>query len=264
MFNELELVKLRFSILDKSVDFFVVNECTTTFTGQPKPLYFSENRGMFKQWDDKIIHHVFDENRPEWDQWDRDRIHKNAAMQALDGVAVDDDIIFYSDADEIWNPDVVNFENTDEDTLYILYQKVFYYFLNTEWYDKNNPTVDTWRGSRYSSYGLLKHHSFDAFRAYDGYFFQSNSFKKEYIKTGGYHFSFLGGAENIKLKLASYGHTEMNIPVITDNLQNNIGALQDPFFRQNFGIRQIPITTETHPKYLVDHLSEYQKFIYKG
>jgi len=124
--------------------------------------------------------------------------------------------------------------------------------------------VDTWRGSRYSSYKLLKQHSFDAFRAYDGYFFQNDTFQKEYIQRGGYHFSFLGGAENIKLKLASYGHTEMNIPVITDNLQNNIGSLQDPFFRQNFGIRQIPITVETHPQYLIDNLDKYDELIYKG
>ena len=117
-FNELALVKLRMNILNESVDYFVINEATTTFTGQPKPLYFAENRGMFKQWDDKIIHHVFEENQPEWDQWDRDRIHKNAAIQALTNLE-DDDIVLYSDADEIPDFRNINLSDFDKNTLYI-------------------------------------------------------------------------------------------------------------------------------------------------
>ena len=260
-FNELDLYLLRLLILDPYVDEFILNECTTTFTGKPKPLFFQENKEMFKEFEHKIIYHTFDENRPEWDQWDRDRIHKNAAMQALTNLE-DDDIVVYGDTDELWNPDVVNFDNIDEDTLYICHQSCYYYFIDCLWENVVDPTA-IWRGNRYSSYKLLKQHSFDAFRAYDGYFFQNNSFKKEYIDKAGWHFSFLNGAENIKLKLASYGHSEMNIPVITDNLQANIDALRDPFFRPNFRIRPVPITTKTHPKYLVDHISEYQKFIYQ-
>jgi len=263
VFNEIDTWMLRFEVLNDSVDYFVVNEAPLTFSGKPKPLYFWENRDKFAKFSNKIIYNVFDEEKQGWDQWDRDREHKNGAMKALEGVANDEDIIFYSDADEIWNPSNINFDNFKDDTLYILYQSVYYYYLNCLWENTVDPTA-IWRGSRYSSYGLLKNHSFDAFRAYDGYFFQNQLFKKEYINKGGWHFSFLGGAENIKYKIDSYGHQELNVPVINDNVQNNIDALRDPFFRPNFRISPIDITLETHPKYLVDHLNEYSKYIYKS
>lgn len=265
IFNEIDLCYLRFSILDPYVDYFVVNEATTTFSGKPKPLYFQDNMEKFKQFEHKIIHNVFSENDPSWNQWDRDRIHKNAAMDALKKINPDDnDIIFYSDADEIWNPKKINFNNFDNDTLYICMQKVFYYFLNTEWYDISSPDKDTWRGSKYSSYKLLKEHSFDDFRNWGSEFHTNPAYKKEYIDNKGWHFSFLGGAENIKLKIDSYGHQEFNNPTYLDNIQNNINALRDPFFRPNFGMRVIPFNEKTHPKYLVEHLNDYDKYIYKG
>jgi beta-1,4-mannosyl-glycoprotein beta-1,4-N-acetylglucosaminyltransferase len=260
-FNELQLYLLRLNVLDPFVDTFIINESPVTFTGQPKPLFFQENKEMFKKFEHKIIYHTFEEDNPEWTQWDRDRIHKNGAMQALEGIANNDDIIFYSDCDEIWNPENISFDNFKDDTLYILYQSVYYYFVNCLWENVVDPTA-IWRGSRYSSYKLLKQHSFDAFRAYDGYFFQNSMFKKEYQDNKGWHFSFLNGAENIKYKIQSYGHQEMNIAPIVDNIQNNINSLRDPFFRPNFRITPIPITLETHPKYLVEHLDEYSNFIY--
>jgi len=263
VFNEIDTWMLRFEILNDSVDYFVINEAPLTFSGKPKPLYFFDNRDKFAKYSNKIIYNVFDEEKEGWDQWDRDREHKNGAMKALTNLD-NCDIVFYSDADEIWEPSSVNFDNFDEDTLYIMHQKVFYYYLNTEWYDKNNPNIDTWRGSKYSSYKLLKQHSFDTFRNWDSYFHQNPMFKKEHIYSGGYHFSFLGGADNIKYKIDSYGHQELNVPFVTNNIQSNIDSLQDPFFRQNFGIRKIDMTPQTHPQYLLDNLDKYSQYIYKG
>ena len=38
-FNELDLLKIRFKLLDDLVDKFVLTESTLTFSGKPKPLY---------------------------------------------------------------------------------------------------------------------------------------------------------------------------------------------------------------------------------
>ncbi len=261
-FNEIMLLDLRMNILNDSVDFFVINESPLTFSGKEKPLYFYENRDKFAKFSHKIIHHVYDEEKQGWDQWDRDREHKNGAMKALEGVANDEDIIFYSDADEIWEPSAIDFSKIKDDTLYICMQRCFYYYLNTEWKEIGKNSL-TWRGSKYSTYRLLKQHSFDVFRDWNSYFHLNQNFKKEYIDNAGYHFSFLGGAENIKYKIGSYGHVEMNIPPIINNIQNNIDTLQDPFFRQNFEILPIEISLNTHPQYLVDHMDEYIDYIYK-
>lgn len=261
VFNEIDTWMLRFEILNDSVDYFVINEAPLTFSGKPKPLYFWENRDRFSKFSNKIIYTIFDEEKEGWDQWDRDREHKNGAIKALEGVADDGDLIIYSDADEIWEPSSVNFDNFDEETLYICMQRTYYYYLNTEWYNVHTPDAITWRGSKYSSYKLLKQNSFDTFRDWNSYFHLNSNFKKQYIENAGYHFSFLGGAENIKYKVGSYGHQELNIPVVTDNIQSNIDTLRDPFFRPDFAIRKINMTPETHPQYLLNNLDKYSKYI---
>jgi beta-1,4-mannosyl-glycoprotein beta-1,4-N-acetylglucosaminyltransferase len=245
-------------VLDPFVDVFVINECTKTFSGNNKPLFFQENKKLFKKFEHKIIYHTFDVDKPEWNQWDRDAIHKNAAMEALQNCE-NSDIIFYSDADEIWEPKAINFDNFNNDTLYICYQDIYYYYLNTLFGDPNS-----WKGTKYSSWGLLKQHSIDTFRNWDSYFHKDNNYKKKYIDKAGYHFSFLGGAENVKYKIQSYGHQEFNCPPYLDNIQNNINNLRDPFFRNNFQIKPVPISYETHPKYLVDNLDKYDNLIWKG
>ena len=57
-FNELDLLKFRLTELDPYVDKFILVESTKTFTGNPKPLYYSLNKDLFSQWKDKIIHIV--------------------------------------------------------------------------------------------------------------------------------------------------------------------------------------------------------------
>jgi beta-1,4-mannosyl-glycoprotein beta-1,4-N-acetylglucosaminyltransferase len=262
-FNELDTLELKLNILNDSVDYFVINEATTTFSGKSKPLYFYENRDRYKRFSHKIIHNVFDENKPEWDQWNRDRIHKNAAFQPLTNLD-NCDIVIYSDADEVWNPRTIEFSNMDEDALYICMQKTFYYYLNTEWYNINTPDIDVWRGSKYSSYKLLKQHSFDTFRDWNSYFHLNNNFKKQYINNCGWHWSFLGGSENIKYKIDSYGHQEFNCPPYLDRVQDNIDNLKDPFFRPNFAIRKIEMEKDAYPEYLLNNLEKYDKHIYKG
>ena len=46
--NELDILKLRMEIMDPIVDKFVIEEAAYTFSSEAKPLYFQENREMFK------------------------------------------------------------------------------------------------------------------------------------------------------------------------------------------------------------------------
>ena len=43
-FNELDILKLRMNVLKDVVDYFVISESTVTFSGDPKPLYYNENK----------------------------------------------------------------------------------------------------------------------------------------------------------------------------------------------------------------------------
>ena len=55
-FNELDILLLRMHILDDVVDRFVISESTVTFSGDRKPLFYQENKEMFREFEHKIIH----------------------------------------------------------------------------------------------------------------------------------------------------------------------------------------------------------------
>lgn len=261
LFNELDLLEMRLEILDKYVNYFVINEATTTFTGKEKPLFFNENKSRFKKFENKILHNIYNKNNETWTQWDRDRIHKNASMNILKKYCNVNDIVFYSDADEI-----PNFKNIDlyniysPNTLFICHQDCYYYYLNTIWEDINQPP-NFWRGTKFSSWKLLKEYSIDDFRNFSSSFYNNKKENIIHISNAGWHFSFLGGEKNIKYKLDSYGHQELNIPIVTNNIQNNINELKDPFFRKNFYIKKVEITSDTHPEYIVNNLDKYRKYV---
>ena len=59
-YNELELLFYRLSILYDKVDYFVLVESTRTYTGVDKPLYFEQNKALFDNFKDKIIHVIID------------------------------------------------------------------------------------------------------------------------------------------------------------------------------------------------------------
>ena len=81
-FNELDILNLRLHIMSPIVDKFVISEATTTFSGLPKPLYYEENKEMFKEFEDKIIHVVVDDTPP-GDTHVRDTFQKSAVREFL-------------------------------------------------------------------------------------------------------------------------------------------------------------------------------------
>lgn len=60
-FNELNMLEFRLEELNEYVDYFVLVEATKTFSGNPKPLYFQENKDRYSKFLHKIIHVVVDD-----------------------------------------------------------------------------------------------------------------------------------------------------------------------------------------------------------
>ena len=131
-FNELDMLKIRLNVLNPVVDRFVISEATETFSGIRKPLYYEENKDMFAEFADKIIHVVVDDT-PEGGTHERDTFQKNAVTRGLAG-CTDDDIIIFSDLDEIPNPDKIReiLDDFQEDRIYHFAQRLFYCYLNME------------------------------------------------------------------------------------------------------------------------------------
>jgi len=109
LFNrELELLEVRLGYLDPVVDVFVIGESETTFIGEKKPLWFAQNRERFKKYEGKIRHVVIPPPAPE----DYETSASNPAVKSAEhyhrralraGVTDgrDEDVVLYSDADEI-------------------------------------------------------------------------------------------------------------------------------------------------------------------
>ncbi len=114
------------------MDKFVISEATETFSGLKKPLYYEENKYLFNEFADKIIHVVVDDT-PEGGTHERDTFQKNAVTRGLSGCK-DEDIILFSDLDEIPNPDKIReiLQNFQDDKIYHFAQRLFYCYLNME------------------------------------------------------------------------------------------------------------------------------------
>ena len=189
-FNELDLLELRLATLGGVVDKFVIVESTRTHTNRPKPLYFAENAGRFAKHAEKIIHLVVDDFPDSPDAWILERFQRDCVARGLIG-ADPADTVLISDLDEIPDPDRVAALGR-LDSIAVFEQYNCYYFLNC--------TNGYWHGTRALPARMLAASSPSRVRLSSG----------AVIPAGGWHFSFLGGADAILNKLRAFAHQEYN------------------------------------------------------
>ena len=258
-FNEAELLDIRFNVLDKFVDYFVICESNFDHRGRPKKLNFDIKN--FKKFEKKIIYIVLEKFPVSLNAWERQDYQRDFLINGLDKAGLND-IILFSDVDEI-----PNLENDMDkiiknlDKVGIFNQKVFYFKLNLRVMD-----YEIWEGTKI----LLKKNlqSFSWLRSkvklknlrYN--FWRIDKFKKVYeIPNGGWHFSFLGSPENISSKIKSYTHSEYDKKEFTDlkKINNRIINLQDPYDRDK-RLEKLSIDN-TFPKYIQDNQNELKDLI---
>jgi len=252
--NELDLLEIRLNILDKYVDKFVIVEANETFTGLPKPLYFQENKERYKKWEHKIVHHVIDNddleimdfarkspntgNGEHW--WLREFYQKESMIKALN--FNDEDIVFISDLDEIWNPKMKL--DWTKDVTYRPKQTAYHYFLN----NRSDQEIGGWTGTRVAKLKTIKK-------------FGPNHFRTErenpsiLVENGGWHFSYMGGADEIKNKIKAFGHQEYRTEAIFNSIQQNIDNNKD-FLNRGFNLWK---DESQLPDYLINNKEKWIK-----
>lgn len=272
-FNELELLEIRFNILNDYVDYFVIVECTETFSGLPKKLFFEENRYRFEKYKNKIIHYVVNDtpvnkddlrkrlgnpNLNPLDQqiirdaltsdnvpdgvihWLKEFYQKESIKKALVRLA-DNDICFVSDVDEIWNPETPI--DISRDDIFKLRQNVYGYYLN-------NRSNEPWAGTLVTKYKNIKHACLNHLRT-------ASKTKYTYIKNGGWHFTNQGGPERIQEKVeASYGPEDFNNEDIKSKIKDRMLKNQD-YIGRKFKYR---VDEKKLPRFLIENKSKYQGF----
>lgn len=100
--DELDLLEARLMEHEDSVYRHVLVESPLTYTGHGKELSYAENKERFSPWKDKITHVIADIS-DQTSNPGRENAQRNAAWQGLDDYAAGD-ILIHGDADEIPHP----------------------------------------------------------------------------------------------------------------------------------------------------------------
>lgn len=199
-FNELDLLEIRLNILDPYVDFFVLCESLETFSGKEKPLYYLENKERFAKWNHKIIHRIEGYNEAS-NAFERAALQKDSIRDSIKNLNPDD-VVYYGDVDEIWKPQEVG------EKVYKLRQKCYSYYLNIR-------SSEDWQGTNVCKYKNLC--NLNELRANHD----------NLIADGGWHFTNMGGAEQIRNKLEAYDHQEFNSDQIKEKIEERMENGED-------------------------------------
>jgi len=157
--TELDWLEIRLHTLSPYVDFFVVVESRTTFTGLPKPAVLQDHWEDFAPFHNKIIHRVIDDPGSAVlgsVTWDHEDFLRNAMLHGvfpgLVGTwmeAREGDVLIVSDVDEIPKPETLVVLRKCEFPDRLTLRSDFYYYsfqwlhAGEEW---AHPQVTTYKG----------------------------------------------------------------------------------------------------------------------
>ncbi len=271
-FNEVDILALRLHIMSGIADKFVISESTVTFSGDPKPLFFEKYRDQFKEFEDRIIHVVVDDTPMDCDAYERDHHQKCAVARGL-AEAQPDDIVIFSDVDEIPDPETLRdlLPKVEDGKIYMLAQRLFYCYLNLEDVSGKHLSVTgdfedadprMWLGTKICKKSLLDRYTTEELR---------NAEQREIgvrVPNGGWHFSYVGGTpdvsveDRVRYKIRSAAHQNYNNRRTLYEVTSRIHKREDILGRDG-GRMEVRTIDEGYPAYLREHLADYEYLLYK-
>lgn len=250
-FNEIELLKIRLELLYDHVDGFCICESNLTHPGDLKPYYFEERQAEFAPWMDKVTYLKFkpdttgldfsrkDESfNPQSPAWQMERAQRNAIAQYC-AQFNDDDMFIVSDLDELANPEVIKAIRSGAIQVdkARLEMEMHYYYMNCKGV---GPGAENriWQQGFVASVATIKQTpgSLSHLRVHE---------PMPVIQSGGWHFSYLGGAERVSQKINAAAHAETNRPEINNllHLKQCIELGIDHLHRPGYEYAFFPIDT---------------------
>ena len=247
--GESELFEIRYNILKDHIDRFRVIEFDQTFSGKPKASTFNQ------KWDKVEYFYVTEDIWSKYiglaksspnteygkgaEHWVREFCMKESIKDCLTDLK-DNDMVFVGDCDEIWNPRYVYMELPKK-----LKLDVYSYWLN------NRSSEEFW-GTSVAWYKDIKDSCLNHLRA-DAKYRTEMEF--------GWHFTSMGGHENVKKKLTdSYTKDSYANDQVLDNLEHNIKESKD-FLGRDFTYK---IDEENWPDYLKGNRDKYKHLLKDG
>jgi beta-1,4-mannosyl-glycoprotein beta-1,4-N-acetylglucosaminyltransferase len=286
-FDEEIVLDLRLNTLNEYVDYFVIVESSFNHKGEKRELKF--NLKKFEKFSKKIIYLVYDEvpqkielinsadNEGEksrkyiFNAYLRENAQRNYIAKGLN-LADPNDIILISDVDEIPNLEKINFNKISEKLIFFN-QSMFYYKFNLKL-----PNL-IWTGTKackkknlFSPQWLrnIKDKKYPFYRI-DTLFSKTKYTNIKFIIEGGWHFTNIKTAEEIRNKLKSYlHHREFDVdPISIEDINKiindkiaiydlNVDKRSNKFGNgkklENYEINSLP-------KYLQNNSEKYKEWI---
>lgn len=251
MYNgEQDILDLRLNILDPHVDFFVIGEAQLTFSSKAKPLYFEQHMDRFKKFWHKIVYvtvenyyaplilnsmKVYFSDLNETSYPFLMAFYQKEYLRLGFDKAADTDVLYYGDVDEIWIPQQVEKEPTK------LTQLNYSMYLNRR-------SSEKWAGTVISTVAKAKQYGLSQMRLK----------AKVTHPDGGWHFSNMGGLSELRRKIESYDHQEINTTEVQEALAERYREGTDFLGRDHKNY-----TDESEwPQYLKDHREKYAHLLY--
>ncbi len=261
-YRDMEILDIRLHELNDIVDKFVLVECTKTFRGKDKPLYFDQNKYQFTKYLHKIIHVVASEppevnmdgrkHERQFCDFSIEWYQRDMIMEGLKGCS-SSDVIMISDVDEIPMKEQLSNLYFGSNYFYTCQQRMYYYYLNTFF----PGTI--WYGTHITTYDRMFHKRPNRFR---------KRRKRGTPLIGGWHFSHLVGnkpdaIEKLQEKMRISGHYELDTPNrnSTDNLGKCLSELRGYHHYSGCGKTMDIDPLYNLPQYVIDNKNRFEVFL---
>lgn len=269
-FNELDILEIRLNILDPYVDCFILSEATKTFSGIEKPLYYQENKKRFKKFNHKIIHNIVEDTTSlDLHPYQRDVFQKDNIKKVILENVSDEDVIIWSDVDEVPNPEAIeNLESYfEQNSIFHFAQENCMGYLNlievggiirsmtTDWDYEDRPR---WLGTKVFGKSILEKYTLSELRS------KQENEKNYRIFPGGWHWSYVGSEglsieERVLKKIECAAHSELN----NDQIKKNVSRVKDnkdPLGRDYAVYQTVPVD-DSYPQYILHNKKRFASLI---
>lgn len=245
--DELDMLQCRLEELERYPDVrHVLVEAPLSHQGQPKPLYFVENRERFAPWADRITHVVAELPPPgDIDPWHREHVQREFVWGGL-SEADPDDLVLLCDVDEIPSAEALAITRAGWSTL-VMDVSMF----AVDWVLPEPQEIATAAHLRDMGHPL--------------WIARDNGYRMRFPHTerAGRHFSWLGGPEAIEAKADRFCHLELRDLILEGNKAGEWYEQGWTFYGEHWThqgvpparrqVRMIPAEVdETWPRYIYE------------
>ena len=257
-FEENFQANLRFNILNKHVDKFVVCESIYDHKGNHKGINFDINQ--HSEFKDKIKHLILKKEFPDTSSpWKTQAFQREYIFEALKDTD-DNDLIMFSDPDEIPRPEILkDIKLTKKYGIFL--QNMYCYKFNIF-----NQEESPWEGTRiclrknlfsinYMRQKVLKKNLKYKFWRVD------KEKDIQIINNGGWHFNYLLKPEKISKKLKTFAHVEFGKDEFSniDTIKKKILEMKD-LFNRDHNYQKVKIDN-TYPDYIINNKDKFNEWI---